>query len=286
MRLFELGSRSMVVGCAVALTMSMGFPSLSVAQVDSNQTATDEAVKEFERRAKYLRSKNLQSNYDKIRSLVTPEIREKYRPRGTGALAIDSDAQLGYIIQGLAVQYSYNDIVRLREKGIDLVKSTISFMGPSTSTEFVGLHETVVVGTIVRVEREDLGDGFLSTAVVHVDEWLKGPDKTDTVRIRQFGGYLSNGNVAVHPRDVVTAGRVDFSYPTGSHVFLLSKARYGLGIASRTGRIVDGLSKLYTQGIKALPIIDGTIVRPSGLIAHTPIPKTLPELRNDAKKYE
>ncbi len=286
MRFFELGSRSMGIGCAVALALSMGFSSRSFAQVDSNQTAADEAVKEFERRAKYLRSKNLQSNYDKIRSLVTPEIREKYRPRGPGALGRYSDADLGCLIQGLAVQYSYNDIVRFRGKGIDLVKATISFMGPSTSAEFLGLHETVVVGTIVRVEREDLGDGYLSTAVVHVDEWLKGPDKTDTVRIRQFGGYLPGGQVTVHSRDVVTPGRVDFSYTNGSHVFLLSKARYGLGIASRTGQIVDGSGKLYTQGMKALVIKEGAIVRPSGLIAHLPIPKTLPELRNEAKKYE
>lgn len=150
-------------------------------------------------------------------------------------------------------------IRQLQVVGINPLDVAIRYLqGHGTLTDQALLADRTVIGEIVSVKMENLGDGFGSTVVFRVTDSLVGAD-TPTLALRQRSGLKEGG-------DTITFS-TDISQSDVGNSFLLtaSEGLYDEGSAVRKARPAQnggGASRLHVQlgtrylitGDSALPV--------------------------------
>lgn len=174
-----------------------------------------------EKRAKWIRSKGLEENYDSIREMITGGwIAKKFPARFADSREF-MEVRMDSYSQELATIFQVQDILQSKARGIDVLKAYIS---PSTLQDWILRSEALVVASFVSGDVDaDRGDGYLSTMVFEVVEELKGTVPSKKIYLRQTTGIQSDSTIASTPGEVVVKGEGrDFILPAAGTRFLLS----------------------------------------------------------------
>jgi hypothetical protein len=131
------------------------------------------------------------------------------------------DAASHLVNMGVRVQ----DVRAAERAGFDPVNAAIRFIrAESTIEDRFLLAPIAAIGRVSSVRFEDLADGYGSTVVINVRDWLSPTQAATNVEVRQLSGVDGR----IYSSDILQ--------PTdGDQVFLFSPAAYELG-AKRRGK--------------------------------------------------
>lgn len=124
--------------------------------------------------------------------------------------------------------------------------------GDATFEDYAILSDRVVLATLRRVNNEDLGDGYLSTAVFEVNEVLMGRDNPDrAVRIRQQSGKAADGSTIAYSGDFRSGD-------TTTYLLAISRGEYEQA-AVEAGATPSERAQLRTVFGIPYAAVDGTL---------------------------
>lgn len=210
------------------------------------------------------------------------ELRRLYRslalrpPRPVEGLSAGTEADLAASLETDAVQrlaslgIKPRRIRALRDLGFDPLASMVSVIrGDATFEDYAILSDRVVLATLRRVNNEDLGDGYLSTAVFEVNEVLMGRDNPDrAVRIRQQSGKAADGSTISYSGDFRSGD-------TTTYLLAISRGEYEQA-AVEAGATPSERAQLRTVFGIPYAAVDGTLY-PTNSVA--PLLTTVDALR-------
>lgn len=241
------------------ILFSLGAPSYSIAQLRNDYQAT--IRQEITRREAYLKEFGLYNRYLELRKMVSPEVEAKNSVKKNAFNEDVRDYKITMAIQELAVKYSLDEVRTYKQDSIDLVNDAIFIAMPQSEKQFMALLEEAFVGRIVRAYSDSSpGDGYRSTIVVEVDEWLLGGGGADTVLIRQVSGRAGSGWKG-STADVIRLTQAgEFTFPTFSHLFTVSSTKYGLSVATSTGKTIKNPRGYRVLYIDPIPVSNGGLI--------------------------
>lgn len=193
------------------------------------------------------------------------ELRRLYRslglrpPRPVPGLAAETEAELAASLETDAIQrlaslgIKPRRIRALREQGFDPLASMVAVIrGDATFEDYAILSDRVVLATLRRVNNEDLGDGYLSTAVFDVGDVLMGRDNPErAVRIRQHSGQAADGSTIFYTGDFRPGD-------TDTYLLVVSRGEYGQA-AVEAGAAPSERAQLRTVFGIPYVVVDGTL---------------------------
>ena len=185
-----------------------------------------------------------------LRNMIRSASIEKARPfdvdeRRSAALTESLAIDAADYLAGLG--YRAADVRTLASAGFDpLAAAARLIRGTSSQMDRISLAPYVVVGEVVDVRIEDLGDGFGSTVVFRPQEILASPQGTSLrgdILIRQESGRTTGRGRTFYTTDVTAA-------EPGRQVLLLSDQRYEQLTAQR-GRRARGNASGSTYMVRS-----------------------------------
>lgn len=175
----------------------------------------------------------------------------------------------------VALGFSARDIEALRARGLDPVRAWVLQNGGPTPENRALIAREVVVGELIGVTSEALGDGFRSTARFRVAEPLKGSLAAgEEVRVRLVSGADPDGSFhQSNEEPMLLPGLPGALAPGGRWLMYLSEAMVGHHARHVGGRAPDGRAFAAMHGLWP---VEGDSV---GRSRSEPSPGGLAELR-------
>lgn len=189
-----------------------------------------------------------------------------------------------YQIAQLAVLYDYDEVARLKKRGIDVIDARLSY-DPGNADAVYDASDIIVVAKPLRVVPDnDRGDDYLSSAVFVVEEVLKGKLSSDTIYIRQQTGTRKNGTERYALHELIE--RQQRFAINGRQLLFISDKLYGLQAALKNMSPIRRDPVPYILSGGAFSLDGDSVTSPApGHIWRPDFPKTLNEFRHSRERY-
>ncbi len=246
-------------------------------KLDERRFATIRVVETHGQMENYLKLRALATGLPIPSGPPTKEFLEKLVYRQT---SLDTWMQI------LAFRYTYDEVVRLKSQGLDLVKYETQVGAYENPEHMFATQDGIVIGEIVRTQWDHaVDDGYTTTVVIAVQEWLKGRTRPDTIRVRVRSG-VSGGHRIRSSNDFVRVEGYALTYPRGQHLFLVSRPRYPMQAAMQFGKVVPPNSDFYLFTGDYASIVGDSLQHhgPHASPARYPL-KTLSKIRRFAEQF-
>ena len=176
----------------------------------------------------------------------------------------------------IALGFSARDVRALKAQGLDPVRAWVEQNGMSTPENRAIIAREVVIGELVELRNERLGDGFRSTARFRVTEPLKGSlAGGEEVRVRLVSGLDPDGSLQQSNEEpLVLPGLPGALEPGQRWLMFLSEGMVAHQARHVGGRAPEGRYFVAMHGL--FWPVDGETIGP---VYVEPSPGTLAELR-------